>query len=209
MIICIEGPSAVGKTTLCEALKNEFRSIPEVNLLFNRPKNEPKHWYYKKQLKRMSLCKKETTSTLLDGDPFQPLWYNWIYNQENHEYQLNDAIVFYTKAILAKKISFPDLYIIFNINYSALLARKEKDNSRQRSNFKKHKSLIPNQQRYFKFLKEETNLNIVEITYHSIEQAKQDVLLAIKNLKDYKLIDHTETMLQIATWLKNNEPSVV
>ncbi|MDW5289244.1 hypothetical protein [Formosa sp. PL04] len=206
MIICFEGPSAIGKTTLCEALNNNFTSIPEVNLLFKRPKNEPKYWYLDKQLERTYLCKTEKKSTILDGDPFQPLWYNWIYKPENYNLQLDATLEFYTNAIHKKKITFPDLYIVFNVEYETLLTRKENDNSRKRSNFMKHQSLILNQQLYFKFLKDETNLNIIFITYNSVDQAKHDVLLAVKEYRNPELIDQSRTILHIAEWLKNNNP---
>lgn len=46
-IICIEGPSAVGKTTLARALAERIGAVavPEVNQLFPRPPDEEPNWF--------------------------------------------------------------------------------------------------------------------------------------------------------------------
>jgi deoxyadenosine/deoxycytidine kinase len=51
-LICLEGPSAVGKTTTSKALADHYAAyiIPEVNQLFERPTPEPTYWYFERQL---------------------------------------------------------------------------------------------------------------------------------------------------------------
>jgi len=44
-IICFERPSRIGETTMGNLLSDQFNIIPEVNLLFERPENEPKLMY--------------------------------------------------------------------------------------------------------------------------------------------------------------------
>src|SRR3989337_1119835 len=86
-IICFEGASAVGKTSLSKYLSENFNAciIPEVNLLFQRMPNEPKFWYFEKKVERWELAvnaSKNYQIVILDGDPLQPLWYNWAYNSD-------------------------------------------------------------------------------------------------------------------------------
>lgn len=84
-IICLEGASAVGKTVLSTYLSENFGAfvIPEVNLLFEKKKTEQKFWYIDKQVERWKMANEAAKNheiVVLDGDPFQPLWYNWAYN---------------------------------------------------------------------------------------------------------------------------------
>ena len=84
-IICFEGASAVGKTALSEYLRDNLNAfvIPEVYLLFQRTPDEPKFWYFERQIERWQLAEKASKNyeiVILDGDPFQPVWYNWAYD---------------------------------------------------------------------------------------------------------------------------------
>lgn len=51
-IIAFEGASAVGKSTTCRELEKNYGAyiIPEVNSLFERPKNEHRTWYFENKL---------------------------------------------------------------------------------------------------------------------------------------------------------------
>ncbi|XOV83799.1 MAG: hypothetical protein ACFHXK_01535 [bacterium] len=81
MIITFEGAPAVGKTTVAKRLASEhgYVRIPEVNELFpERPSPEPEYWYCERQLDRCQTALKYENS-ILDGDPFQAVWFSWIY----------------------------------------------------------------------------------------------------------------------------------
>lgn len=71
-IICFEGPSGIGKTTLAELLSNNYEIVPEVNLLFERPQNESEYWYHERELERYDRCLGSDKPSILDGDVFQP-----------------------------------------------------------------------------------------------------------------------------------------
>lgn len=161
-VICIEGASAVGKTTTSRVLENEynFQVIPEVNKMFERPKNEPATWYFEKQLERIHLAEKISVSgghAVLDGDPMQPLWYNKIYEEQGFQ-PMQLVIDFYSSAIKNENIQFPDKYFILTSDEFELRRRKSGDKISRRSNFEKHLSLINPQLAYFRslnvFLKE-------------------------------------------------------
>ena len=84
-IVCFEGPSAVGKTTMAQQLAHTLGAIviPEVNMLFSRPADPPPTWYFERQVERWQQAMTAVRSTdlvILDGDPFQPFWYNWAYH---------------------------------------------------------------------------------------------------------------------------------
>jgi broad-specificity NMP kinase len=82
MIICLEGPSAVGKTTTCSAIAEQMGAyiVPEVNAIFERPADASPNWYLECQVARWEIAQRQQEQhgfAVLDGDLFQPLWYNW------------------------------------------------------------------------------------------------------------------------------------
>lgn len=77
-IIAFEGASAVGKSTTCCELEKNYGAyiIPEVNSLFERPKNEHRTWYFEKQVERWNIAVQKSEQyelVILDGDIYQPL----------------------------------------------------------------------------------------------------------------------------------------
>jgi len=151
-IICIEGASAAGKTTLSRALADRTGAavIGEVWTLFERPAPEPTMWYLERQTDRWRLAVNNAGKrgmSILDGDPFQPLWYDWAYGNQDHS--LGTIVSFYREAIAAGHLAFPDCYILLAVTKPELRARKQGDPSRSRRNFEKHVSLLRHQPRYF------------------------------------------------------------
>ena len=152
-IICLEGASAAGKTTLSHAIaaRTGAAVIAEVWALFGRPSPEPPLWYLEKQVERWRFALKSAEKhglAILDGDPFQPLWYGWAYGFiEPHT--LNTVTSFYRDAIAAGSLAFPDRYILLAVGEPELMARRQGDASRSRRNFAKHVSLLRHQPHYF------------------------------------------------------------
>src|SRR5215472_9859797 len=152
-IICVEGASAAGKTTLSHAIaaRTGATVIPEVWALFERPSPEPPMWYLERQVERWRFAVAgagEHRLSILDGDPFQPLWYGWAYGFTD-PHTLSTVISFYHDAIAADSLAFPDRYILLAVAEPELMARKQGDTSRSRRNFAKHVSLLRHQPRYF------------------------------------------------------------
>ena len=152
-VLCLEGPSAVGKTTIAAALASQrsARVVPEVNVLFERPQDAPPAWYLDRQAERWTLATdaaRDHRLVLLDGDPFQPLWYNWAYGFAG--WQSLDALgAFYRPRIVRGEMRFPDRYVVFGASEDALRERKTSDRARRRGGFEAHLRFIGPQRRYF------------------------------------------------------------
>ena len=102
-IFALEGPNAAGKTTVAAALAASDNAfvVPEVNVLFERPPDEPPDWYLERQAERRDMSARAEQSNglvILEGDPFQPLWYNWAYDFEGWQ-PLDELVRFYRPRI--------------------------------------------------------------------------------------------------------------
>lgn len=201
MIICFEGPSAIGKTKLSESLSDQFNIVPEVNLLFERDQTATKLWYYEKQVERYKLCKQSRQSSILDGDIFQPLWYNWIYGYPSDFASKQETVDFYFQMIKEGHIQFPDLYILFHADEDELRQRKEADDSRIRRNFEKHLKLIEPQQKYFRFLAEETDVDIEFVPYTDFTTTEDFVTSLIQSKSEHSKND-LSVFKSVVDWLK-------
>ncbi|MEQ9266725.1 MAG: hypothetical protein RLN81_15960 [Balneolaceae bacterium] len=201
MIICFEGPSAIGKTKLSESLSDQFNIVPEVNLLFERDETATKLWYYEKQVERYKLCKESRQSSILDGDIFQPLWYNWTYGYHSDFPSRQETIDFYFQMIKEGQIQFPDLYILFQADEDELRQRKEADGSRTRRNFEKHLKLIEPQQKYFRFLAEETDVDVGFVHYTDFTATEKVVTSLIQSKSEHSKND-LDIFESAVNWLK-------
>jgi hypothetical protein len=152
MILCFEGPSAVGKSSTASALAAEGAYVvPEVNALFERPNNESTEWYFERQVDRWQLATKQAEHyqlVVLDGDPFQPLWYNWAYDFIAWQ-DLKFIETFYRPRLVQGEIGFPDRYIVFGAGVGTLQERKDADGTKRRRKFETHLEFIGPQRRYF------------------------------------------------------------
>lgn len=199
-IICFEGPSGIGKTTMCKMLSNEFNIVPEVNLLFERPKEESRYWYLERQVERYEMCRRSSISSILDGDIFQPIWYNWVCNYPSKFLPKDETHSFYKAKLLENKIAFPDLYIIFHVEEKELWNRKENDTTRRRRNFEKHLKIIEPLKEYYRFLDQETDVEMRFVHYTNIENAKREVLTYVEAFKN-NTIDRPKAFDQIENWI--------
>ncbi|WPV67956.1 hypothetical protein [Chitinophaga sp. LS1] len=193
MIICFEGPSAIGKTTLCQSLQQEYNIIPEANVLFKRSSNETPFQYIDYQCKRYQLAKQQTPS-ILDGDIFQPLWYNWTFQEPI-------SADYYIRAIEENRIQFPDIYFLFYTDLQELIKRKDNDANRQRRNFTKHLALIHSQQQYFNFLKEHTSIPVIFIEYTSVKDTRDHLLQHLSTFTPSPKNDLAD-LKTISLWLR-------
>ncbi len=126
MIYAFEGLPAVGKSTTAQAIGGAY-IIRETPKLFQRPKSARKDWYMDRHVARweMALRKQQDCKhVVLDGDPFQPLWFNWIYQYQGY-WESNEFVrQFYREQIVEDRIAFPDVYVYFHVDSDELLLRR-------------------------------------------------------------------------------------
>ncbi|MBD3919894.1 chloramphenicol acetyltransferase [Paenibacillus sp. PR3] len=156
-IICLEGTSAVGKSTTCKAFAEIYDAyvVEETQVLFGQTNLngiELVKWFLECQIKRWQIAlekSKEHEFILLDGDVFK-LWYDWVYgfDEKLFEYEAE----FFREKIFLNEISFPHCYIVLWNDESELRKRKESDKTRSRSGFEKHLKLVEPQIKYFQAL---------------------------------------------------------
>jgi hypothetical protein len=209
-IICFEGASAVGKTTLSAFLRDNYNAyvIPEVNLLFERKNNEAKFWYFEKQIERWQLAVSAARNheiIILDGDPFQPLWYNWSYDFDFGE-PFEEIMDFYERNLATGRIDFPEKYFILNVRTDELRKRKADDVSRTRKNFERHLRFIQPQLAYFNFIKSIDNNLVKFIKNKEIESAGREIIDSIKENSSSNKPSSLLLFHSIKNWLENNTP---
>ena len=211
VLICLEGPSAVGKTTTCKALAERYNAyiVPEVNQLFERPAPEPTYWYLERQVERWMLAQEKLEThelVVLDGDTFQPLWYNWSFNFVDWQ-PLSVLRDFYRQHIVAQTLGFPDGYILLNTNESELLQRKENDPTRTRSGFTKNLLVIEPQQRYFQAMDRRIPgfVHLIEAT--NVEKNVKNIIQALPSLSKPPEYPYCLTFFDdLIEWLYRNTP---
>jgi len=202
-IICFEGPSGIGKTSLCQFLAHQYNIIPEVNLLFERPENASKYWYHERQVERFERCRNSNFTSILDGDIFQPIWYNWVCDYPPEFLSKVETHDFYRSKLKEGSIAFPDLYIIFHVDEKELMLRKDKDKTRRRRNFEKHLRIIEPLKKYYRFLDHETELKMTFVHYRDMNSAKNEVLSSIDSTEK-SIVDGVRIFQQIENWINNN-----
>jgi hypothetical protein len=164
MMISIEGAPGVGKSTTAAALREGGGFVvPEVNQLFAKPRPEPATWYYERQVARWEMAvfgASRGQLALLDGDPFQPLWFPWIYASEGWP-QDPSAAGFFRDRIAAGQMGVPDLYVFVHVaeaeRRERMIARELKHGRTPEAALAKtlrYARMVEPQRRYFEALEE-------------------------------------------------------
>lgn len=202
--ICFEGPSAIGKTTLAKQLGPRFFRVAEVNELFGPAEDQDPFDYYRKQTQRLAVpLPAQAIHRILDGDPFQPLWYNWSYGFPAHFLGLEDMHRFYLKTIRKGTLHFPDHYFVFSATESQLRQRKANDSTRSRRNFEKHLRLTTTLPAYFGFLADRFPGLVSFLIYKDTESAKKEVI-RILDKRPYIQWDHELILTEAVNWLSTH-----
>jgi hypothetical protein len=151
-ILVLEGPSAVGKTTLAGRLADvhALALIPELEPGAPPRDADAAAWFVGRHLARWRLAEEaaESRHVVVDGDPFKGLWYGWVYESMGHPGPLV-AAAHYRAALLQGRVRFPDVCVVLGATADTLAHRRDMDLSRRRRNFELHLQLIGPQRRYF------------------------------------------------------------
>jgi hypothetical protein len=175
--------------------------VPDVPALFERPTEEDPDWYFERQVDRWRLAKGHRTDefVVLDGDPFQPLWYNWAYGFVGWQ-PLEHLEDFYRPHVARGDIDFPDFYVFFSASVDTLRARKEGDAGRRRRNFEQHLRFVEPQRRYFEALDDIVPGMVIPITAMPVAQSVERIREAVGQIPPRP--PATEILAKLIAWLR-------
>lgn len=211
MIICIEGPSAVGKTSTCKLLeKNNNAFIVKETIfkpLVGYSLKKQALFYLQKEADRWNLAQKKLLThpiVLLDSDPLKPIWFNWAFGFIDC-LSLLELEEYFKKAFVNGDMGYPDGYVILTADERELMKRREGDQIRRRPEFEKLQCINTPRLRYYEFINtllpgfvEKIEAVNVETNYESIEAMIQ---------KGFpKKEDHDEKYLEATIdWINKNK----
>jgi hypothetical protein len=153
VIICLEGPSAAGKTTLARALGAVHGAavVPELDATGAPPPERAEPWFAERHAGRwMHALKLASTAPLvvMDCDPLKGLWYNWMHAADGWP-GVDVVEPLYRARIERGELGFPARYVYLDASEAQLRRRRADDPTRQRRGFEKNVRTLVAQRRYF------------------------------------------------------------
>lgn len=208
-IVCLEGPSAVGKTTLAATLARECGAsvVPELDAADAPAVGQSASWFVERHAAQWQLARERTVDApfvVLDGDPFKGLWYNWIYAGDGWE-GVDVVASLYRAHVERGTLAFPHLYVALTATEEQLRERRDGDATRTRRNFEKHLASRHPVRHYFAALREAAPGRVVLVETGArdvlVERALNALARAPAGLPDSaRLLDH------MADWLRSHSP---
>ncbi len=153
IVVCVEGPSAVGKTTLARALAEAAGAavVPELDARDAPPAAASAAWFvdgHAAQWRAARALAREAPFAVLDGDPFKGLWYHAVFADEG--WPGADATgPLYAAHLAAGTLGVPTLYVALDASEAELRARRAGDATRTRRNFEANLRLVAPLRRWF------------------------------------------------------------
>ena len=207
LLVCIEGPSAVGKSTLAAALARDCGAavVPELDASAAPPVGRSAAWFVERHAEQWRLARGLAAAApfaVLDGNPFKGLWYNWVYAAEGWE-GVETVAPLYRAQVERGALAFPDLYVALTATEEELRRRRARDASRSRRNFEKHLRLAGPLRRYFGELSEAAPGRVFITETNRQDELVGKVSEAIRSLPpgapdSPRLLDH------MAGWLRSH-----
>jgi hypothetical protein len=209
-VVCVEGPSAVGKTALAAALARERGAavVPELDAAGAPPAGRSAEWFVERHAGQWRLARElaaRSPFAVLDGDPFKGLWYNWVYADEGWE-GVEKVAPLYRARIEAGALAFPDLYVALTAAEEELRRRRAGDASRSRRNFERHLRLVGPLRRYFGELSEAAPGRVLILETDSRDELVGRVSEALESLPP-GAPDSPRLLAHMAGWLRSRPPS--
>jgi hypothetical protein len=208
-IVCLEGPSAVGKTTLAAlALRAGAAVVPELDASAAPPIAQSAAWFvdaHAAQWRRARELAQTAPLVVMDGDPFKGLWFNWVYAEQGWP-GVGVQAPLHRAHLQAGTLAFPELYVVLLATEAQLRARRAADSTRTRRNHEMHLRLIHPQRRYFEALRAADPSRVLLIDTTARDTLADAVLAAVQALPpdppdSTRLLDH------MVDWVATHDPA--
>ena len=151
-VVCIEGPSAVGKTSRAAALAAASGAVVVEEVTGAPPLgNAPERWFVERHCEHWARAVEVAARApfaVLDGDPFKALWYGATFASDPAA-AVAAARAAYADAVARGAIGVPDLYVALDTSEAELRARRAGDATRRRGGFEQHLRLADPLRRWF------------------------------------------------------------
>jgi gluconate kinase len=197
--VCLEGPSAVGKTTLAAALSRRAGAavIPELDASAAPPIAHSAAWFvdaHAAEWRRARELAKTAPLVVMDGDPFKGLWFNGVFAGQGWP-GVGVQAPLHRAHLQAGTLAFPDLYVVLLATEAQLRARRAADPTRTRRNHEMHLRLVAPQRRYFEALQAADPSRVLLIDTTARDTLADAVLAAVQALPpdppdSMSLLDH-------------------
>lgn len=138
----------------------------------------------------------EEKLVILDGDPFQPVWYNALFPLVSRVSYVS-MLEFYRSHLVKEALGWPAGYLILSAPVAELRKRKEGDQRFRRRNFEAHLALVDYLPAYFGRLPKEL------VTFQDAEsvEGNANALLQMSRKKT-KQSDAVAIFDEITAWVK-------
>ena len=144
MIVVVEGPSGAGKTTWCRTHGREhalLEELPDHTTVPTEPDAAARFWVARNVARWQVVTERARRDGLVvvDTDPFKLhyVWTLWRTGQvPKQEWDLQREVS--RAAFTAGQYALADLYLVSDIDESALRARRDADTTRTRGGFERH-----------------------------------------------------------------------
>lgn len=185
-IVCLEGLTAVGKTTLAAELAVVAGAavVPELDASGAPPIPRSAAWFvdrHAEQWRAARALAARAPLVVVDCDPFKGLWYNPVYADQGWP-GVDVQAPLYRAHVARGTLAFPDLYVVLGAAEAQLRARRAGDPTRSRRNFEAHLRLVVPHRHYYQTLRAADPARVLLLDTSARDTLAPAVLAAVQRL---------------------------